>query len=504
MAVVVHQPGIKVTLYKTIGRETIAGQTAASVRFRGPTRAIDLTPYLGEAGGVRTVKSVGDPAGGFSITLADRMTPDKEESLYGLTEPMDVIEIRFAHEPWKYATSGLPSNLPIQMRGFVSDVRRTEVIAPNGTPSRAVVISGQDYGKIWQIIQIFYMSNYVVGQDLLTNFRLFTNYGIGFQSNQPAGDFLRDAITSIINPFITGLASQSGLGDDGFGKPVSFVQTMTLENSVTEGVVSPFGANSFDGGTVYALLQKFCDVGVFNELFVEDREVQDGGVTVVFRPTPFRDVLGNWIQAQAIPPAFVDVPAKDIVGGDVARSDADVANYYWVDAPRYALNNSGIVRQLSAAGNEKTFFLNDYQNSAPFLYGIRKMESVTENGPNGEAFRGDGQSKKDTEAMIPNAIDWVRKRRQIMTDQNKDNVVFERGNLRLRGREDVKAGRYLRLTRGNLQWECYAAQVSHDFSPFGAFTTTVSFERGTNFIERAQRAQSPYLSELTVKGAYSG
>lgn len=509
MSVPVHHPKIRVLLYKTIGRQNIAGQTAASQRFKGSNRIIDLTPFLGESGSVRTNKSVRDPAGGFSITLADKLSIAQEDSLYGLIEPMDIIEIRMARDPWKYANSGLRENLPIHMRGFVSDVRRTEVIGQDGHPARAVLLTGQDYGKIWQIMQIFYMPNYVFGQDLLSVLKLFINYGVGFEPDIPGGQFVKEVIDKVLNPYILLIAGQSGLGVDVSGAPVGFVQTIqSLDAFVTQGVISPFGANNFQGGTIYELLRKFCDVGPFNELFIEDREDNAGGVAVVYRPNPLRTVDGAWIQDPgAFPPEFILVTDADIVGVDEMRSDADVANYYWVDSPRYALQNSAVMKMAAAIGPEETFFLKTYQNSAPELYGLRKIETSIEQGPNTERTRGDGQKKGITDAEAANSVEWLEQRRLTLMAQNKDNVVFERGSIRLKGREDIKAGKYLNINRNGFKWECYAVNVSHDFMPFGNFTTTVSFERGTNFIQRVQReggAQSPYLSELNARGVYNG
>src|SRR5215469_8951696 len=99
----IHDPNLQVTLYKTISRSTLDGNNAPSQRFQGAQRSYDLTPYFGEAGSVRTSKSVRDPAGGFSLTFADKPFIGEYngkqtfESMYGLIEPMDFIEIRFRH-----------------------------------------------------------------------------------------------------------------------------------------------------------------------------------------------------------------------------------------------------------------------------------------------------------------------------------------------------------------------------------------------------------------------
>jgi hypothetical protein len=43
----------------------------------------------------------------------------------------------------------------------------------NGAPARAVTLSGMDYGKVLEMIQIRYLPNYVIGQNLLTVLNLF-------------------------------------------------------------------------------------------------------------------------------------------------------------------------------------------------------------------------------------------------------------------------------------------------------------------------------------------
>jgi hypothetical protein len=52
MTVQIFSPQISVILRKNIGRATVAGTIAASQRFQGTARTLDLTPYLGETGSV--------------------------------------------------------------------------------------------------------------------------------------------------------------------------------------------------------------------------------------------------------------------------------------------------------------------------------------------------------------------------------------------------------------------------------------------------------------------
>jgi hypothetical protein len=98
MTVQVFSPQISVILRKNIGRATVAGTIAASQRFQGTARTLDLTPYLGETGAVVVSKNVRDAMGTWSVTLADDLAPGQLESLYGVIEPMDVVEIRMARD----------------------------------------------------------------------------------------------------------------------------------------------------------------------------------------------------------------------------------------------------------------------------------------------------------------------------------------------------------------------------------------------------------------------
>lgn len=134
----IYEPGIRVTLYKTISRTTLDANNPVSQRFQGSAKTIDLTPFLGDGSALRTSKSVRESAGGFSLTLVDKpykgtyAGTNTFETLYGLIEPMDLIEIRMRHDP--PSTGG--AKPPIVMRGFVSTVSRSETMGADGRPQR--------------------------------------------------------------------------------------------------------------------------------------------------------------------------------------------------------------------------------------------------------------------------------------------------------------------------------------------------------------------------------
>lgn len=481
--VIVYQPQIQVFLHKTIGRKTTNGKDAVSSRFQASAdrKVIDLAPFIGEAGAVRTSKGINSPAGGFSLVLADRalQTVGSLESLYGLIEPMDMVEIRMQHGP---SSAGVVRPA-IVMRGFVTSVTRTETMGAEGRPQRAVVVNGQDFGKVWQIIQINYFAGYLVGQNYITGFKLFEQYGVGYQTTMKPGDFVKQVVEKIINPYLDGLMP----------KDSTLPRSVTTDIAVKQGTVSP-GIQTQEG-TIYELLRQFSDVGPWNELFMEDRE---DGVFCVYRPNPHMDITtGEKIQEDAPDPVYVDVDHVDVVSISVSRSDENVANFYWVDAPRFNLVTDVYRRQAAAAENDPTVVLKDYPNADAKLYGNRVMRVSTQQGGTTMETHNTGGKAAEVKKLEKSAGDWIDSRRKILVAANKDNILMESGTIRLRGNEALRAGRYLRLRRGDFEATYYITQADHDFVPFGTFITTVSVDRGTGFVKRITRGGSPYLAELS-------
>ncbi|MDP3327208.1 hypothetical protein [Parvibaculum sp.] len=506
MAIPTFMPQISVVLKKNIGRGTVAGTIAASERFKGTAREIDLTPYLWESGPVVVDKSVRQPAGMFSITLGDKMAAGEFESLYGLIEPMDVIEIRMARNTSKYLGAGFKKNMPIKMRGFVTRIGRDEVMGESG-PTRAIIVTGHDYGKILQIMQIAYLPNEVTGQRLLTYFKFFENYGIGAEPDKPSSAFVEEVVREVLNPFLADMRAAATKSDVSSG--VSPVLDIIADASVTKGVISPFGTNQWPGGTIYDMLTHYGDVGPWNEMFVEDRE---DAPYLVYRPNPFKDPSGTLIQEMRKAPASVTVYDEEVAVLSVARDDAAVSNYYWVNAQSYSLIGDPMLR-VAAANSQPaaSFYLADYPNSSPFLYGFRRMEVQTQQGP-----RIDGQAEAVFESGQASGLEFISDRRAILVANNRDNVVFESGFSRIRGREDMNPGMTMKLVRGTdavgaargegVTSEFYVPAVRQEFVPFHGYTTTLTLERGTGFIERVQRdggANPPYLSEKRMGGVYA-
>ncbi|MFP3604691.1 hypothetical protein [Paraburkholderia sp. SIMBA_053] len=442
---------------------------------------------MGDGGRLCVSKSVREPAGGFSLTVPDQpyAQGNSFESLYGLIEPMDFVEIRMRHN-LPGASMGNPTKPPILMRGFVSGISRNEAMSNDGKPMSTVTLNGQDMGKLWQIMQIKYMPGYVVGENYLSSFRLFEQFGVGFKTSMTASEFITEVVSSIMNPFLGSLMPPNS------PNPTA----IKLDVSVANGVVDVGGAQN-QQGTIHGLLSYFGDVGVFNEIYLEDRE---DGVYCVYRPTPFKDINGNVIQPDAQNLTPVDIDARDVIALNVSRGDENVSNYYWTRAPRFELVDNIISQQFAIGADPQSVDLGHYANSAEQFYGVRMLETETQQGGNDVATMSSGQPAAQQATRSASMMNWINNRRAIVVASNKDNVLLERGTARIRANETVKPGSYVRIVRGSFSSTFYVVGVDLDYIPYQGLFQTLTFERGTGFVKRVTAGagvQSPYNAERT-------
>jgi hypothetical protein len=511
-------PRIQLRLFKTVARTSLDGQTAVSTRYKGQSASIDLTPFLQLGSSVRTTKTIRDAAGGFAITFADRpqrswsaptgtpTTAKQLETVYGLVEPMDMIEIRM----WRgrgVLSALVPdgraqSDYPVVMRGFVSQVERNIGISDDGKPMRTVTVTGQDYGKIWQIFQVLHLAAYAQNTPLLTTFALSELFGLGAVNSLAAPDFVRTMVEKILNPFLDEMLPENS--------PMPRQIVCGDGIAVTHGTVN----QSYQDmqGSIFDILKFHGDVGVWNELYTEDRE---DGVHCVYRPAPLLSISegpagSNKIQPDAPDPVFVDILDDDVQSINLSRADLNVANFFWVSGARLDMIEDQSRKLMAIPQGDGRVFLNDYQNAAVAFYGLRPMMHDTQQA--GDEVRNqasglppDAHSKRE---VLNEA--WIDNRRRLMLEMNKDNVVFERGSARIKGGplrstgEAMRAGDYARFSIGQTQFNAYVTQIDHEFLPLQGYTTTLSLERGESFIRRITKEGSPYLLEQARRPEAAG
>lgn len=539
----VRKPNIKVLLHKVVTRTSATGNQSATTgsgapvsyssassssstslagapsQSDSPSNIIDLTTWLGEGSVVRVQKSVRGDGGAFAIAFVDQLMNNLEDTLYALIEPMDMIEIRFAGDAYRYAgTSG--QQLPIMMRGFVSEVGRDQVMGADGKPHRGVVVSGHDYHKLLQLIQIFNMPCTPDVANLISSFPLFSKYGPELNV-QTSTAFVQAVFDLIVNPYITRMQAAGATS----GAALLAVAT---DIQVPDALVST-QVGSFNNGNVQELLQEYLDIGPFNEFFIEDRDAGawgPAGPYAVFRPAPVLSAssraalqpiqasvtTGVSTDSKLSPTAnCVSMSTDPIISINARRSDAGVANFFWVDAPRFNMNYGDLPMQYANYATQQggqPYYITNYQNVNPLLYGLRKMETATHMGGATETNSGNGTpAGSDRFANQGAFIDWINNRRNLLIAINQDNVVLEHGSMHLEGNERIRAGSYLMVRygstpsnpTGNIQSLYYGHTVTHVYEPFGNYLTEVEFDRGTNFVDRISQKQggvSPYLSDM--------
>lgn len=497
MSIRTYQPQVRVKLVKVVKRQFVAKKVFATLSRYWLNDGIDLTPLLGDTGGVRTRKSVREPSGVFSITLSDQRHPDFFESIYALVEPMDMIEIRVAHDPSDYSEDWVGYKVPILMRGFVTSVSRSETMA-NGEPRRHVTIMGHDFGKLLQIIRIYYLNGSVVGDNILSGLSFFYKYANSSDAKMmTAENFVSLVLEKIVAPYVKKLLALTN------PKLVSAKAMSEWElSSTVAGTVSPFALASMNDVSIYDMLTHLLDVGPFNELYVEDLEDR---IAFIVRPAPMKTPEGKWIQKTAdgsdATTDTIEIDSSDVVSMAVTRDDLGVSNYYWVNNDRWTMMHNEMARMVAMTGEPSSFMLFDYLNTKADFFGFRKMEVTSMLGPPGYS-QADTFQEKTFDRETQKVLDWIVSRRTMLAELNKDNLVFERGNIILRGNEAVKPGRYLKVTRGVAQYpsEYYVVAAEHEFRPFGGFTTSLQVERGTGFISRAESIEPAYLGEIDAGG----
>ncbi len=439
---------------------------------------IDLTPYLGEQGGVTTTRGIKQAAGTFHVTLTYAMDSKSFDSMYASIEPMDAIEIRMSRSQ----EGAQPS---IVMRGFVSHVERVEVMGQDGRPSRAVHVSGHDFGKILQIAQVNYQKDYIYGQYLLGSLPMYDAYGLYVMG--PAKQFV-EQVVGYLQDFLMTMFVSGGLSSD---------LRLSADATVEGALVGPYGIPAYDGN-IWQLLTNWTDIG-WNELFIEDRE---DSAYVVYRPAPYYNLAGTLILADqgAKAPKVIKVMADEVESLSLSRSDQDTANFFQVEAPMSEYNS------LDAVKNEA--ILNGWvvdtkhRNNMPEIYGLKKMTWRT-----GQCLDDGTPRKKDALVEEKRAIstsdgNWYLTRVRQLGDMNRDNSVYEEGSLSMRGNEAILPGNYIRLVRSDPTGSrYYVTHVTQQFTPFQAFKTTLQLSRGEGYIDRLNAHSSPYVGEKG-KGAY--
>ncbi len=467
MAVLLQTFSYSLTLKKLVHR-TASYAGAASA----PQQAIDLTKYLSENDTIRTVKSLDQPGGGFTITIADQLSTEVQDTIYALIEPMDLIEIRATRNPQKF----FHDTLPLLMRGYVSTIQRTETIGDDGTPQRQVIIRGIDSGKIWQINQVLFQFLQASQKPFLDGFGLLASIGLD-GTPLPAGDYMQKLV-DYVNTKTQQLA--------GFGKQM--LPDFKLISTVNDGQawIQSIAAKN---GPIWDYVEAYAD-RPWNEVFILDEETQP---ILYFRPAPYKDLTGKFILTDAADPGTVEVAAVEVIALDVIRSDAKVFNFFWCPPGDSTIDTGGFL--TAAALANATPVETDYANDSPTLYGERILEVAMHLSPTTGSVPVMMMPPSERSVAQNAYLYWYLKRADDLRKMNRDNSVLEEGSATLNGREDLQIGKYLSITRGSVTSTSYMTQVAHTIAPLHSWVTGVAFKRGMGFYNRDKSDDFSWFAE---------
>lgn len=486
MTVHTYRPAFRVLVTKNVQRERQPAATGSGVW--------DITPYLGDGSTISVQKSLYHPCGSAVITLPDQpYAPEPgggrpTDTLYGLLEPTDGVEIYLARSPEHYGWSASATgNCPVLMRGFIREIRRTERMGRNGIPQRYVVIQAQDYGAVFDMLRVWNLKTQVLGWPDV--FDAFYKYGADYQP-MPTADFMQ-IFVDLANQWLDATYNRGG-----------WTWRIDPDFQVTQGAHVMQGINGQEGALWNLMLREMDSP--WNELYIEDRE---DNPTLVYRPTPWRQYqpAGDRLTwryldqgGQTVSAEEVRVSAEDIVSLDPGRTDLDVQNLYWLDCPT-AIQGLMIAQIMSAAQKgelEDSLFDRDHENNDPQVYGERLLIASFRQWPNEteqHPIGGDAQAwRRNNDTHFP---EWWKQRIRWLQEANRDNGILESGRLTVKGDEALRIGKYLRIQRGQFEWEAYITGVTHTFAPFEEYTTHIEFTRGTGFWTRLLSSWPAYLRE---------
>lgn len=275
----------------------------------------------------------------------------------------------------------------------------------------------------------------------------------------------------------------------------------------------------------------------FNEMYTEDT---DQVSYFVFRPAPWRDRYGNFIGATAfnksaaqnsyVPPPgredydeIIAIPFTDIISFQLQRNDNDTFSYFFTDTTAYGIgDNFEAIANSQLYENINPHYVTD-QTQLPIaipgpdgkhtttvmkasdrlefsrleLFGFRVLRISTpmlcytqEDVAKGAAYRmqklvGQGVEKSSPQVAAGDLFHEGEQLNTTLFHAMEHNSALESGMIVIKGREDIKPGRYVAIEeqRNDKGYNVYyVTDVHHEMAPFENFITRLVVIRGERHI----------------------
>lgn len=204
------------------------------------------------------------------------------------------------------------------------------------------------------------------------------------------------------------------------------------------------------------------------------------------------------------------ITLNDIISKEIFRDDSDVFTYFST-SPNQLLNTK--IASINALHQDRT------ATSNPFLlrahtdfYGFRPMEFKS----TFNSFLIDPKNpvqtvltplaelaispEKQIKLSEPLLRVYLREFNTALVDAYRYNADYEKGSVRILGDPTIRIGQYITMEiRDSRDATFYVEGVSHSFTAFDKFVTTLRLTRGTGAINNGNSIVDKFLNPLEIK-----
>lgn len=473
---------------------------------------------------ITTNKSIGNPAGTFSIVF----TPKKDGN--GLTwadklDAFDYVEIEFQgidDPPIFRSVQGGVELIPnIVMRGLIDTVTKDESWDA-GVPRRQITISGRDLGALLSDQQIYYIVEIDPGAALLKDVIPLGAYGL--VSDRPPVANADGIFSFIAQHFKQAIKLRLGIpGNVESGEGPTSVNIGDKLQYIAYSMFPDEVSNTFflrgHEGNYWTAFSHYEDKP-FHEMFVYDAPECSW---FLLRPSRLKDAQGNLpkvvndlsqkeltfdtsgggarkFTGNTVYPAGIEISPVDKLSIDVSKSNSEIYNYF-ITIPELSVVSKIQFRGLMLSpyrthpeNSENPFFQTD-ENFPGFIgkFGFRKYEAATvfvdldegQQNSVGESYENVAQKRFVERGIQRNRtlVAWFMHNEKLLS-----------GSMTIRGTRNAIIGTYLIDNDPDVQsagqvaqnlglgsgggFEYYIEGVTHNFVVLDSYITTLSITRG--------------------------
>lgn len=447
--------------YKTISKDVLSIGTDALVNSTGHEFTITLLPRRFET--QRNGKTL-------FVTWAE------------LLRTMDYVEISLAEHVEKFANDpiairnalvknerGYPR---VIIRGFITSVKMAEVVEPRtGQPQRRVVISGMNFGKLWQNYKMF---NIYELNERSTNFK----YTAFFKMTMSPKDFIDIVFNSIFKPQRVDLEKV-------FPQIANHIVFCDVPGLPQYAILQNDPSLTTFQGSLDNLIRRFATTPYMEfHTYDEPWPTEAGGKPIThWRWSPYTDRANRFPlpdHVRGAMPKIWTLHSYEITQHDVGINDTDTYTYFW----------AGPAQGMGPGANNENFKFTSpgyLHRGMMGIYGYRPLEAAF---PMYGSLR--GQASPNPAALPPGMqgpvlpgaanVDYIGVKPQIDKLTNWLAQVFEfnpiswEGQIECNGRPELMAGDYLDIPEAGLRF--YIEGVHHNYTYPDSFKTRLDVSRG--------------------------